>query len=158
MELYVMHLTEILKPQNIKVPLVATNKNAAITELVQLLGANAEVTDPKKVLDAVLERESTRTTGIGNGLAIPHGKCTGTEQLIMAIGKAKTPIDFQSIDGRPVTMIWLLTSPPDKTGPHIHALARISRLMTIDKFRQSLAAATTGQEVYEIIKKQEESM
>jgi fructose-specific phosphotransferase system IIA component len=153
-----MRLTDILKPQNIKVPLTATNKNAAITELVHLLGANAEVTDPKKVLDAVLERESTRTTGIGNGLAIPHGKCTGTDHLIMAIGKAGTPIDFQSIDGRPVTMIWLLTSPPDKTGPHIQALARISRLMTMDKFRQSLTTATTGQEVFEIIKKQEESM
>jgi fructose-specific phosphotransferase system IIA component len=153
-----MRLTDILKPQNIKVPLTATNKNAAITELVHLLGANAEVTDPKKVLDAVLERESTRTTGIGNGLAIPHGKCTGTDHLIMAIGKAGTPIDFQSIDGRPVTMIWLLTSPPDKTGPHIQALARISRLMTMEKFRLSLATATTGQEVFEIIKKQEESM
>ena len=153
-----MRLSEILKSQNIKVPLEAKNKSEAISELVHLLAGNKELTNPKAVLDSVLDRESTRTTGIGNGLAIPHGKCTGTEQLIMAIGKAKTPIDFQSIDGRPVTMIWLLTSPPDKTGPHIHALARISRLMTIDKFRQSLAAATTGQEVYEIIKKQEESM
>src|SRR3954463_4071738 len=153
-----MRLIDILKPQNIKVPLTATNKNAAITELVHLLGSNAEVTDPKKVLDAVLERESTRTTGIGNGLAIPHGKCTGTDHLIMAIGKAGTPIDFQAIDGRPVTWIWLLTSPPDKTGPHIHALARISRLMTIDSFRQTLATAKSAQDVFDIIQKQENSL
>src|SRR5678816_1638661 len=146
-----MRLTEILKPQNIKVPLEATVKTGAIGELVELLAANGELTDPKKVLEAVLDREATRTTGIGNGLAIPHGKCTGTDHLVMAIGRCETPIDFQSIDGRPVTLIWLLSSPPDKTGPHIHALARISRLMTIDKFRQALAAAKTSQEIYDAV-------
>jgi fructose-specific phosphotransferase system IIA component len=153
-----MRLIEILRPENIKVPLESPNKNEAIAELVNLLAKNGDVTDAKKVLDAVLERESTRTTGIGNGLAIPHGKCPGTKDLVMAIGKAGTPIDFQSIDGRPVTLIWLLTSPPDKTGPHIHALARISRLMTIDKFRQALAVAKTSQEVFDLIVKQEESL
>ena len=102
-----MRLTEILKPENIKIPLEATTKSEAIGELVTLLAGNAEVTDAKKVLDAVLERESTRTTGIGNGLAIPHGKCTGTDHLVMAIGRPKTPIDFQAIDGRPVNLIWL---------------------------------------------------
>jgi mannitol/fructose-specific phosphotransferase system IIA component (Ntr-type) len=73
----------------------------------------------------------------------------------MAIGKPSHPIDFQSIDGRPVTIIWLLTSPPDKTGAHIHALARISKLMTLDRFRQSVNAATTSQELFDIIAKQE---
>ena len=153
-----MRLTEILKPQNIKVPLTATVKTEAIGELVKLLADNKEITDPKKVLDAVLDREATRTTGIGNGLAIPHGKCTGTADLVMAIGKAATPIDFQAIDGRPVTLIWLLSSPPDKTGPHIHALARISRLMTIDRFRQALAQAKTAQDVYDTIVQQENAM
>ncbi len=153
-----MRLTEILKPANIKIPLAATTKSDAIKELVNLLSANGEVADGAKVLDSVLERESTRTTGIGNGLAIPHGKCAGADHLIMAIGKAGTPIDFQSIDGRPVTWIWLLTSPPDKTGPHIHALARISRLMTIDKFRQAMAAAETPQAVFDAIVAQEAAL
>ena len=153
-----MRLTEILKPENIKVPLTSTTKTEAIGELVNLLADNKAITDPKKVLDSVLDREATRTTGIGNGLAIPHGKCAGTADLVMAIGKAATPIDFQAIDGRPVTLIWLLTSPPDKTGPHIHALARISRLMTIDKFRQAIAGAGTPAEIYETIVKQESSL
>ena len=153
-----MRLTEILKPIDIKVPLTAKTKIEAISELVTLLADNKQITDPKKVLEAVLDREATRTTGIGNGLAIPHGKCNGTTNLVMAIGKAATPIDFQSIDGRPVTLIWLLTSPPDKTGPHIHALARISRLMTIDKFRIALAGAKTAQEVFDTIVQQENSM
>src|SRR4051812_9977917 len=153
-----MRLTEILKPANIKIPLESKSKSEAIAELVNVLAAAGDVTDAKKVLDAVLERESTRTTGIGNGLAIPHGKCTGAKDLVMAIGKAGTPIDFQAIDGRPVSLIWLLVSPPDKTGPHIHALARISRLMTIEKFRQALAAAQTPQEVFDAVVAQENSL
>lgn len=153
-----MRLTEILKPSDIKVPLAATTKNDAIAELVNLLADNGQIKDPKKVLASVLDREATRTTGIGNGLAIPHGKCEGTEQLVMAIGKPGAPIDFQSIDGRPVTLIWLLSSPQDKTGPHIHALARISRLMTIDKFRQALAGATTPQAIFDLIVQQENLM
>ena len=153
-----MRLTEILKPENIKLPLVAKTKTEAIGELVDVLAASGEATDPKKVLDAVLDREATRTTGIGNGLAIPHGKCNGVGHLVMAIGRPATPIDFQAIDGRPVSLIWLLASPPDQTGPHIHALARISRLMTIDKFRQALAAATTSQALYDAIIQQENSL
>lgn len=153
-----MRLTEILKATDIKIPLDATTKTEAIGELVQLLAANGQITDAKKVLDAVLEREATRTTGIGNGLAIPHGKCAGTKDLVMAIGKPSQPIDFQAIDGRPVSIIWMLSSPPDKTGPHIHALARISRLMTIDKFRHALQQAKTAAEAYEIIVQQENSL
>jgi fructose-specific phosphotransferase system IIA component len=153
-----MRLSEILKPQNIKVPLEAKTKPEAIAELVNLLAANGEVTDPKQVLEAVLDREATRTTGIGNGLAIPHGKCAGAAHLSMAIGRPIAPIDFQAIDGRPVNLIWLLTSPPDKTGPHIHALARISRLMTIDKFRQALAAAKSSQELFDAIIQQESAL
>ena len=153
-----MRLTDILKPTNIRVPLQAKVKNEAIAELVNMLAENGEVTDPKKVLESVLDREATRTTGIGNGLAIPHGKCTGTDHLVMAIGRPATPIDFQSIDGRPVNLIWLLTSPPDKTGPHIHALARISRLMTIDRFRQSLTSAQSAKEIYDAIVAQENAL
>lgn len=146
-----MKLAEIIKLQNIRVPLTATTKPAAIEELVNLLAENGDVTDPKKVLASVLEREATRTTGIGNGVAIPHGKCPGTPKLIMAVGKAASPIEFQSIDGRPVSLIWLLTSPPDQTGPHITALARISRLMIVDKVRQALAQATTPQQILDTI-------
>jgi fructose-specific phosphotransferase system IIA component len=153
-----MRLTDILKPTNIKLPLESTSKSAAIGELVNLLQANGEVTDAKKVLDSVLEREATRTTGIGNGLAIPHGKCAGVDHLVMAIGRPAAPIDFQAIDGRPVNLIWLLASPPDKTGPHIHALARISRLMTMDKFRSALANAKSGQEIFDIIVQQENAL
>lgn len=150
-----MRLSDILRPTNIKVAIPAATKLDVIRELVDLLAANKEIADPKKVLDSVLERESTRTTGIGNGLAIPHGKAPGAPNLVMAIGRASTPIDFQSIDGKPVTIIWLLSSPQDKTSAHILALARISKLMTMDKFRHALNAAQSGEEMFDIIVKQE---
>jgi mannitol/fructose-specific phosphotransferase system IIA component (Ntr-type) len=110
-----MRLSEILKPVDIKIPVESQNKTEAIGELVTLLAQNSELTDANNVLAAVLEREATRTTGIGNGLAIPHGKAAGLDHLVMAIGKPKTPIDFQSIDGKPVTIILLLCSPADQT-------------------------------------------
>jgi fructose-specific phosphotransferase system IIA component len=153
-----MRLSEILRPQDIKIPVLSQVKTEAIGELVALLAQNSQITDAKSVLAAVLEREATRTTGIGNGLAIPHGKAPGMDHLVMAIGKPAHPIDFQSIDGKPVTIIWLLCSPPDQTAPHIHALARISRLMTLDKFRANLNAAHTAQEMYDIIAQQESAL
>jgi len=134
-----MRLSELLKPQNIKLGLEANTKSDAIAELVKPAGRKRGRGRSEEGPGRGAGREATRTTGIGNGLAIPHGKCTGTDHLVMAVGKAREAIDFQAIDGRPVVWIWLLSSPPDKTGPHIHALARISRLMTIDKFRQALA-------------------
>jgi fructose-specific phosphotransferase system IIA component len=153
-----MRLSEILKPENIKIPVQSQVKTEAIGELVTLLAQNSQISDAKSVLAAVLEREATRTTGIGNGLAIPHGKAPGMDHLVMAIGKPLKPIDFQSIDGKPVTIIWLLCSPPDQTAPHIHALARISRLMTLDKFRANLNAAHTAQEMFDIISQQENAL
>ena len=150
-----MRLTEILKPANIALAMEASTKQEAISDLVTLLNANGDLLDAGKVLDSVMEREATRTTGIGNGLAIPHGKCTGVSKLVVAVGRAKTPIDFQSIDGRPVTLIWLLASPPDKTGPHISALAQISRLMTNSPLRNAILQATTPEQVFDLIQKQE---
>lgn len=153
-----MRLTDILKLQHIKVPLVAKDKKAAIAELVQVLADAHELKDANVLLTSVLDREATRTTGIGNGLAIPHGKCGGVDHLVIAIGKPETPIDFESIDGRPVNLIVLLASPPDQTGPHIQALARISRLMTVDGFRQAMRNATSAQQVYDAVVAQENAM
>jgi mannitol/fructose-specific phosphotransferase system IIA component (Ntr-type) len=150
-----MRLTEYLKVSNIKVPLAARSKQDAIAELVRLLTDNQEVIDGPRVLQSVLDREATRTTGIGYGLAIPHGKTPGTDHLVMAVGKTAEPIDFQSIDGRPVSIIWLLVSPPDKTGQHITTLARISKLMMIDRFRTELTRAPDAPSVHRAVSEQE---
>ena len=150
-----MRLTDILSPECVKVPLTAVDKQGIIAEIVDLAHAAGKVLDREQMLQATLEREATRTTGIGGGLAIPHGKCSAVKELVMAVGKTQKPVDFESIDGKPVTIVIFLASPPDKTGPHIQALARISRLMTDPKFRQDLDAAQTGEAVYRLFESYE---
>ncbi len=151
-----MKLTEILAAECVKVPLNATTKTEAITELVDVLAETGKLTDRDEVLKAVLDREATRSTGIGYGLAVPHGKCAGCPRLVMAIGKPNKPIDFDSTDQKPVDLIVLLASPPDKTGPHIQALARISRLMLMEEFRGQVVSADKAEEVYAIIAEHEQ--
>jgi fructose-specific phosphotransferase system IIA component len=150
-----MILTQILQPTCVKVPLDSNDKDSAITELVDMLAAANQIEDRDTVLEAVLIREQTRSTGIGSGIAIPHGKCSGVSELVMAIGIAKNSIEFDSIDQKPVSIIVLLASPTDKTGPHIQALARISRLMLDDKFKEQLQNSGSAEEVYDLINKKE---
>jgi len=150
-----MTLTQILQPGCVKAPLAGSNKEEVITELVDLLDASGALIDRNVVLEAVLTREQTRSTGIGSGIAIPHGKCSGVSELVMAIGIAPDPVDFDSIDGKGVSIIVLLASPMDRTGPHIQALARISRLMLDDEFKTKLENSTSSAEVYELISTKE---
>jgi fructose-specific phosphotransferase system IIA component len=150
-----MRLTELLDADCIKVPLAAAEKQAAIYELIDLLVDAGRITDRQQVRQAVWQRESTRTTGIGHGLAIPHGKTTSCDHLVMAIGRPAQPIDFQSIDGRPVSLIILLISPADQTGPHIQALATVSRMMMNEQFRHAIRDADSAQAVYQLIEDHE---
>jgi fructose-specific phosphotransferase system IIA component len=150
-----MLLTEILQPTGVKAPLESKDKNSAITELVDLLAENDFLLDRDVVLESVFTREQTRSTGIGSGIAIPHGKCNGVNELVMAIGIAGEPVDFDSIDLKPVSIIILLVSPVDRTGPHIQALARISKLMLDEEFKNKLENAASPEEVYELISTKE---
>jgi fructose-specific phosphotransferase system IIA component len=150
-----MRLTEILQPDCLKVPLTGSDKESAIAELVDLLEAADVLQDRNAVLNAVLTREKTRSTGIGSGIAIPHGKCSAVKELVMAVGIAKEPIDFQSVDGNPVKIILLLVSPADQTGPHIQALARISRVMLDDNFKKKLENAESVEEAERLLKEKE---
>lgn len=150
-----MELSKLITLDRVRVPINATEKEGVITELVDLVAETGGLVDRDAALDAVLKRENERTTGIGYGLAIPHGKSGGCKKLVMAAGKPAQPVDFQSLDGRPVTFVVLLISPPDQTGPHIQALARISRLMNIEEFRDAVDKATTAVELHEAIKSHE---
>jgi len=150
-----MILTQILQPDCIKVPVESRDKEAVITELVDLLDAKGLLSDRDEALEAVLTRERTQSTGTGAGIAIPHGKCNAVKELVIAIGIAYEPIEFKSIDGKLVTILILLVSPADQTGPHIQALATISRLMLNEEFRQQLEKVTSADEVYELLNNQE---
>ncbi|MDX2147203.1 MAG: PTS sugar transporter subunit IIA [Planctomycetota bacterium] len=146
-----MNLLDIISPDLIRVPLVASDKRGVIDELVDLLAAAGRVSDAKLLKDAVWTREQTRTTGIGHGLAIPHGKCQGIPKVAMAIGKPAKPMDFEAIDGQPVRLVVLLASPPDRTSDHIQALARVSKLMAMDQLRHSIYDAPTAADVYALL-------
>ena len=150
-----MNLLDILTPDCIKVPLVATEKKAAIEELIDLLAANGKISNPAALKEAVWTREVTRTTGIGHSLAIPHGKCDGIPKLAMAIGKPAQPIEFNAIDNKPVKLIVLLASPLDRTSDHIQALARISRLMTVEEFRNRVYEAKSSAELFDLLQQRE---
>lgn len=150
-----MNLLDLLTPGSICAPLRSSEKKGVIEELVDLLVAEGKVADGASLKDAVWTREQTRTTGIGHGLAIPHGKCAGLSSLAMAIGKPAEPMDFEAIDGQPVRLIVLLASPPDRTSDHIQALARVSRLMTSEAFRQEVYDADGPEAVYALIEAQE---
>ena len=104
---------------------------------------------------AVWERESQRSTGIGEGLAIPHGKCGGTQGLVLAMGKPAQPIEFGSIDKKPVQLVILLVSPPEKKDEHIQALGKISKIMTSPEFRQRAYTAQTPAELYQLFREAE---
>ncbi|MHC4637410.1 MAG: PTS sugar transporter subunit IIA [Planctomycetota bacterium] len=146
-----MNLKQILLPQCVAVPLQSKEKEAAISELVDLLDKKELLQKKQDVLDAVLMREKTRSTGIGSSVAIPHGKCKAVKELVMAVGVTAEPIDFASVDGKPVKIIILLVSPLDQTGPHIQALASISRLMLDEQFKQSFENAESAEQLYELI-------
>lgn len=150
-----MNLLEILSSECVKAPLEATDKRGVIDELVGVLAGAGRVDDAGALREAVWTREQTRTTGIGHGLAIPHGKCPGMKSLAMAIGKPAEPLDFEAIDGQPVKLVVLLASPPDRTSDHIQALARVSRLMTMEDFREKIYSAQTGEEIWELLKEEE---
>jgi fructose-specific phosphotransferase system IIA component len=149
-----MNLMDILDPACIIAPLVSTEKQGVINELIDCLGEAGQVSDLDSLKEAVWTREQTRTTGIGHGLAIPHGKCVSLKQQSLAIGKPANPIDFEAIDTQPVQLVVLLASPPDKTKDHIEALAHISRLISDVAFREEIYNASSSEEIFELVSRQ----
>lgn len=146
-----MQLTELLTPDRIKIPLVSSDKDEILSELVEVIGHHASVRDADAILRAVREREEVLSTGIGNGVAIPHGKSSAIGELALVAGVKRDGIDFEALDGQPVQLFFLLVGPESAAGQHVKALSRISRLLRNDTFRSRLAAASSSQEFYSII-------
>ena len=151
-----MNLSDLLSKDVIRIPLENTDKNRIIEEMVDILVSQDKITNRESVLQAVLDRERVMSTGMGDGVAIPHAKSDGVNELVSAFGITKQDVDFKSIDEKPVRLIFLLVGPVDQTGPHLKALSRISRLMHRKEFRDKLSAAHSSEEVIEAIKKEEQ--
>jgi fructose-specific phosphotransferase system IIA component len=146
-----VQLTELLSPERIKIPLVSSSKDEILSELVEVVGHNAAVRDLEEVLRAVREREEVLSTGIGSGVAIPHGKSGGISELALVAGVKPNGIDFEALDGKPVSLFFLLVGPESAAGQHVKALSRISRLLRRDSFRVRLMESGSPDEFYSII-------
>ncbi len=123
-----MDLAELIGPEAIVADLRATNKKQALQELAER-AARLTGLHERQIFDVLLERERLGTTGVGNGIAIPHGKLPGLTRLYGLFARLATPIDFESIDERPVDLIFLLLAPEGAGADHLKALARVSRLL-----------------------------
>ena len=152
-----MRIADFLTKEAISANLQATDKKGVIGELVDLLVAakNVDERDRSKLIQSLLERESLGSTGVGQGIGIPHGKLEGVRELVAAFGISQKGVDFESLDGEPVYIFFLLVAPHDSAGPHLKALARISRLLKDKFFRNTLRKVTSAEGILEIIQKED---
>ncbi len=150
-----MLLSELLSSERIKVPLDGRSKDDVLRELVSLVANGRTPIEADAILEAVREREQVLSTGIGGGVAIPHGKTPHVDQLVLAAGVTRNPVDFDALDGQPVQLFFLLVGPESAAGAHVKALSRISRLLRRDQLRQELAAANTPAEFLKMIQASE---
>ena len=150
-----MRLMDFLAPNAIEPDMKSNSKDDAIKELVALLKKSGAIADEDPVAKIVLEREELGSTGIGEGIAVPHGKTDAVDKLVAAFGRSQKGIDFGSIDNQPVYLLFLLVAPSDSAGPHLMALARISRLLKNTDFRRALTNAQDKSEILSICKAEE---
>lgn len=145
-----MKIMDFLNADAITVDLQATDKKSAIVELVEVLKSTKKVKKTDEIIEVVLEREKLGSTGIGQGVAIPHGKTDVLQEQVGALGISRKGIEFNSLDGEPVHIVFLLVGPVEVAGQHLKALSRISRLFK-DKFlRQAIRDAKTKEEIVKI--------
>ena len=152
-----MRIADFLSKEAISANLQAADKKGVIRELIDVLIAAKKIDERNRnqLIQSLLERESLGSTGVGHGIGIPHGKLEGLRELVAAFGISQKGIDFESLDGEPAYLFFLLVAPQDSAGPHLKALARISRLLKDKFFRNTLRKATTPEEILEIIQKED---
>ena len=153
-----MIIMEFLNAAAVSADVKAQQKEEVIRALVQLLVSAGAIKDKDvhRLVQILLKRESLGSTGIGQGVAIPHGKADCVDRLVGAFGVSHAGVNFDSLDGEPVTLFFLLVAPEDSAGPHLKALARISRLLKDKQFRDSLKASRDERQLIKIIKDEDE--
>ena len=150
-----MKIAEFLREDLILPDLQATDKAGVLRELCTPLG-RAHGLDPGRLTEVLLEREKLGSTGVGEGVAIPHGKLPGVPNLLAAFGRSKRGVDFAAIDGKPTYLFFVLFAPENSAGIHLKALARISRLLKNGSFRARLMEGETAQEIFQIIQEEDD--
>ena len=153
-----MQIMDFLSKKAILTDIKSTNKEDVIKEMVDFLieAGDVEKRNRNKLIDALMSREALGSTAIGQGIAIPHAKCDCVDKLVAAFGLSKKGVDFDSLDGELAYVFFLLVAPQDSAGPHLKALARISRLLKDKYFRDTLRTCTDEKSVIKVISQEDE--
>ena len=150
-----MKIMDFLNKNAITTNLKAQDKEGVIRELVDLLAGAGDIADKEDLIKAILAREALGSTGIGQGIGIPHAKSQNVKELVAAFGLSKSGVDFDSLDGEPAYIFFLLLAPEESAGPHLKALARISRMLKDKYFRELLRKAKDESEILRIIQEED---
>ena len=151
-----MKISELLNPVAVVADIQSRDKNKVLAELTEALVAGDDSLQGDEVIQVLQERERLGSTGIGDGVAIPHGKLKGIPELMLAFGRSRSGVDFDSMDGKPAHLFFLLIAPEESVGVHLKTLARISKLLKDSAVRQRLIDAKDQKEIYQIILDEED--
>jgi len=146
-----MKITEIISADMVVPEVEGTTKPQVLRELARPLATKYRELDPAAISAVLAERERLGSTAIGDGIAIPHGKIAGVKQILGSFGRHRHGVDFESLDGRPTHLFFVLVAPEDSTSLHLKALARVSRLFKDGSFRERLMTAKDAEEIFRLI-------
>ncbi|MFZ0243930.1 MAG: PTS sugar transporter subunit IIA [Desulfobacterales bacterium] len=149
-----MKILDVLPKDAILADLKAQDKKGVLEELVEPISQLKDV-NREELVRVLMERERLGSTGIGSGIGIPHGKLKDLDELVLGFGLSRKGVDFESMDNRPTHIFFLLVTPENSTGLHLKLLARISKILKHDPFRERLMTATDRDEIYAIIKEED---
>ncbi|MCX8093802.1 MAG: PTS sugar transporter subunit IIA [Candidatus Goldbacteria bacterium] len=150
-----MRILDFLSKDSIELNLKSTTKKEVIEELVDILDKKGLLIDKKAVLDSILEREELGSTGIGQGVAIPHSKTKGVKELVGVFGISKKGVDFDSLDGEPTYIFFLILTPEGATNYMLKALARVSNFLKNKFYRKKILEANSKEEIIKVIEEEE---
>ncbi|MCL6584261.1 MAG: PTS sugar transporter subunit IIA [bacterium] len=153
-----MRVLDYLPEEVIEAELKAETKIEVLRELVQLLVNNNKIRNPDKALEVLLEREKLGSTGIGDGVAIPHAKFNDIKNLVAAFGRSRKGVNFESLDNKPAHLFFLFLAPENSATLHLKILARISRLLKKPTFREALMQAKNSADIYRAIAEEEKDV
>ncbi|MBU0514304.1 MAG: PTS sugar transporter subunit IIA [Proteobacteria bacterium] len=146
-----MHLTDLLSPDSIIAELRGGDKTSVLQELASVLVDRSPGLDLEDLVNILLEREQLGSTGIGDGIAIPHGKVAHLDRLLVSFGRTSRGVPFEAMDDRPVHLFFLLVAPENSAGMHLKALAKISRLLQDSALKKSLREAPDRETIFDLI-------
>jgi len=152
-----MKITDFLAPELVVADLEAGTKDEALQSLAGRVASVVPELDAAEILTVIKEREALGSTGIGNGIAIPHGKLGGLEEVIVLFARSKKGVEFAAVDGNPVHLIFLLLAPENAAGTHLKILARISRMLKREEFCHKLLELSAADDLYAVIRSEDEN-